>query len=102
MPIIIFSKFYSLFFVNKPLYCFHRYVAEVLEYIYKRRKQVSGYRITWAPPVLRHFSAHLEPMPPVAKKEQEEDEDEELEGMEEILTRVRGMSFRRPSFQFIS
>lgn len=99
---MIISKCYSLFFVNKPFYCFHRYVAEVLEYVYKHRKQVSGYRITWAPPVLRHFSAHLEPMPLAAKKEEVEDEDEEVQEMEEFLTRVRGMSFRRPSLQFIS
>lgn len=74
----------------------------MLEYVYKHRKQVSGYRITWAPPVLRHFSAHLEPMPLAAKKEEVEDEDEEVQEMEEFLTRVRGMSFRRPSLQFIS
>ena len=99
---MIISKLYSVFFVNKPLYRIYRYVAEVLEYVYKHRKQVSGYRITWAPPVLRHFSAHLEPMPLATKKEEVEDEDEEEEEMEEFLTRVRGMSFRRPSLQFIT
>lgn len=39
-----------------------RYVAEVCEYIYKKRTQVCGYRITWAPPEMRQFTAHLEPI----------------------------------------
>lgn len=82
-----------------------RYVAEVLEYVYRHRKQVSGYKITWAPAVLRHFSAHLEPISTSEKREEikdeEEDEDEELDEMEEFKSRVRGMSFRRSSLQFI-
>ena len=40
-------------------------MAEALVNIKKRSSSVSGYRITWEPPILRHFQAHLEP---VAKK----------------------------------
>jgi len=39
-------------------------------------------------------------MPPPGKKEEEEEE-EEVEDMEEFIPRLRGMSFRRPSYQFI-
>ncbi|HHX69355.1 MAG: tryptophanase [Miniphocaeibacter sp.] len=37
-------------------------MAEALIAIKKRAKDVKGYRITWEPPVLRHFQAHLEPI----------------------------------------
>jgi len=82
---------------------FHRYVAEVLEYVYRNKKKVSGYRITWAPAVLRHFSAHLEPIPLSETKEElgREDEEEIDDDMEAFISRVRGMSFRRQSFQFL-
>ena len=80
---------------------FYRYVAEVLQYVNKNKKKVSGYKITWAPAVLRHFSAHLEPIPPGEKRAGEQEEQEEIDDMEEFLTRVRGMSFRRQSYQFL-
>ena len=80
---------------------FSRYVAEVLEYVNKHKKKVSGYKIIWAPAVLRHFSAHLEPTALTEKKEEEEEGEEEIDDMEEFLTRVRGMSMRRQSFQFL-
>lgn len=37
-------------------------MAEALIAIKNRAKDVKGYRITWEPPVLRHFQAHLEPL----------------------------------------
>jgi tryptophanase len=37
------------------------YLAEVLLYVYQRRERVRGVRIVEAPPVLRHFTARLEP-----------------------------------------
>ncbi len=37
-------------------------MADALIEIKKRAKSVSGYRITWEPPVLRHFQASLEPI----------------------------------------
>ena len=37
-------------------------MAEALIAIKKRADKVKGYRITWEPPVLRHFQAHLEPL----------------------------------------
>lgn len=81
---------------------FHRYVAEVLEYVYRHKKKVSGYKIAWAPAVLRHFSAHLEPIPLSENKEELGREDEEeIDDMEDFISRVRGMSFRRQSFQFL-
>lgn len=74
----------------------------MLEYVNRYKKAVSGYRITWAPAVLRHFSAHLEPIPLSETKEEvgREDEDE-IDDMEDFISRVRGMSFRRQSFQFL-
>ena len=37
-------------------------MAEALIAIKERASEVKGYRITWEPPVLRHFQAHLEPI----------------------------------------
>ena len=37
-------------------------MAEALIAIKNRATDVKGYRITWEPPVLRHFQAHLEPL----------------------------------------
>ncbi len=37
-------------------------VAEAMTNIKKRADSVKGYRITWEPPVLRHFQASLEPI----------------------------------------
>ena len=56
---------------------------------------VSGYKITWAPVVLRHFSAHLEPIPV------HEEKDDEVDEIEDFAPRMRGMSYRRPSYQFV-
>jgi tryptophanase len=38
------------------------YVAEILARVAVRRDKVSGYRITWAPKLLRHFTARFEPL----------------------------------------
>lgn len=38
------------------------YVAEVLGRIANRAPQLRGYRITYAPPLLRHFTARFEPL----------------------------------------
>ena len=37
-------------------------MAEALIAIKERASEVGGYKITWEPPVLRHFQAHLEPV----------------------------------------
>ena len=55
------------------LFLSFRYVAEVFGYVYKHRRKIRGYIITWAPPVLRHFSVRLKPMPPSVKMEEEEE-----------------------------
>ncbi|HSV85882.1 MAG TPA: tryptophanase [Levilinea sp.] len=39
------------------------YVAEVLIKLSARRAELRGYRITYAPPLLRHFTARFEPVP---------------------------------------
>ncbi len=39
-----------------------RVVAESVIRIYEQRKQLRGMRVVWAPPALRHFTAHLEPL----------------------------------------
>jgi tryptophanase len=40
------------------------YVAEVIASVSARRDEVPGYRITWEPPYLRHFTARFAPIPP--------------------------------------
>ena len=37
-------------------------IVEALTEIKKRADSISGYRITWEPPILRHFQAHLVPL----------------------------------------
>ncbi len=39
-----------------------RLVAESVIRIFERRESLRGMRIVWAPPVLRHFTAHLAPV----------------------------------------
>ncbi|MFQ5630087.1 MAG: tryptophanase [bacterium] len=38
------------------------YVGEALAELYKAREQIKGYRLTYQAPVLRHFTARLEPV----------------------------------------
>ena len=38
------------------------YLAEVLVYVNRMREQIRGLRMVEAPAVLRHFSAHFEPV----------------------------------------
>ena len=49
-----------------PFPCINEYVgivADALEIIKKRADKITrGYRITWEPPILRHFQARLEPL----------------------------------------
>jgi tryptophanase len=40
-----------------------KFVADALRGIHQRRDQLKGYRIVWQPPMLRHFTAVLEPLP---------------------------------------
>ncbi len=37
-------------------------VAKSVIRVFERRSEIRGLRIAWAPPVLRHFTAHLEPI----------------------------------------
>lgn len=37
-------------------------IAEALKNIKERKENITGYRITWEPEILRHFQAHLEPI----------------------------------------
>ncbi|XP_068672656.1 tryptophanase-like [Montipora foliosa] len=60
-----------------------KYVAEVFGYVYKHRRKIGGYIITWAPPVLRHFSVRLKPMTPSVKME-------EVEEGQEVARQVQG------------
>jgi tryptophanase len=38
------------------------YLAEVILHVFERRATLSGYRIVWEAPVLRHFTARLAPL----------------------------------------
>ena len=38
------------------------YVIETIEEVFKKRNEIPGYRMTFEPPVLRHFTAHFEPL----------------------------------------
>ena len=38
------------------------YVAEVIVAVYRKRHSYGGYRLTYDPPVLRHFTARFEPL----------------------------------------
>jgi tryptophanase len=38
------------------------YVLEVFADLLAERDRIPGYRITWEPPYLRHFTAHFEPV----------------------------------------
>lgn len=38
------------------------YVAECIIEVYQQRERLSGYRITYEPPMLRHFTAHFAPL----------------------------------------
>ena len=82
------------------IFSIFRYVAEVFGYVHRHKKQIGGYKITWAPTVLRHFSAHFVPMPSTGKKEEGEEEDDG-ENLEESLRRMRRLSVRRLSHPFI-
>jgi tryptophanase len=37
------------------------YVLEVIEEVWKNRKDIGGYRITYQPEFLRHFTCHFQP-----------------------------------------
>ncbi len=38
------------------------YLIEVIEEVYKNRKNLKGYKITYEAPMLRHFTAKFEPL----------------------------------------
>ena len=42
------------------------YVVEVILEVWKHRDQIRGMRLTYEAPFLRHFTAHLEPVPVAA------------------------------------
>ncbi|XP_074639569.1 tryptophanase-like [Acropora palmata] len=63
-----------------------RYVAEVCAHIYKNRSKVCGYQITWEPPMLRHFTAHLEPIPLPSLVPEEDDQDKKPQVKKKVST----------------
>jgi tryptophanase len=38
------------------------YVVETCQRLYERRDEIRGLRYTYAPPLLRHFTARFEPL----------------------------------------
>ena len=38
------------------------YIVEVMEEVWRERARIPGYRITWQPAFLRHFTCHFEPL----------------------------------------
>jgi tryptophanase len=38
------------------------YVLESMEGVVEKKDELRGYRITWQPPFLRHFTARFEPL----------------------------------------
>jgi tryptophanase len=38
------------------------YVVECIESVFRKRDDIKGMRITYEPPVLRHFTAQFEPL----------------------------------------
>jgi tryptophanase len=42
------------------------YVVEIILEVWKHRSQIPGMRLTYEAPFLRHFTAHLEPVPVAA------------------------------------
>lgn len=64
---------YLLTCTNNCINLLYRYVAEVCAHIYRNRSKVCGYTIAWEPPWLRHFTAHLEPIPPPSEASEETD-----------------------------
>jgi tryptophanase len=44
------------------------YVVEVILEVFQHRERIPGMRLTYEAPFLRHFTAHLEPMPVAAMK----------------------------------
>jgi tryptophanase len=38
------------------------YVVEIILRVWERRDQITGMRLTYEAPFLRHFTAHLEPI----------------------------------------
>ena len=64
---IIYSALeYARFAIPRRVYTDNhmRLVARSVINIYQKRDQVPGFRIAWSPPVLRHFTSHLEPITP--------------------------------------
>jgi tryptophanase len=38
------------------------YIVEILNSLAGKREQIRGYRIVYAPPLMRHFTARFEPL----------------------------------------
>jgi tryptophanase len=38
------------------------YLAEIILAVHERRERIPGHRIVWQAPVLRHFTARMEPI----------------------------------------